>query len=156
MVLIWKWALAHWPGPIHPAGSNPTGQDLGRSNRPRPASNSHLSLSSSYANPSRRRCRPAFLPASGDLRHRHLGQTLRLSVLYPLLQLDLMGASSPRRSVAGFPTVSANFGCLRLDASPSPLLVLDVRPLVVVMCVCTPVEAPRCGAPGVLGEDIPG
>jgi hypothetical protein len=35
--------LAHWPSPANPAGSNPTGQDLGRSNRPRPALAFHLS-----------------------------------------------------------------------------------------------------------------
>jgi hypothetical protein len=34
--------------------------------------------------------------------------------------------------------------------------VLAVRPLVLVMCVCMPVEAPRCGAPGVFGEDYLG
>jgi hypothetical protein len=54
-----------------------------------------------------------FLPASGELHHRHLGQTLRLSVLYPLLQMDSTGASSPRRSVAGFPSGSADSGRLR-------------------------------------------
>jgi hypothetical protein len=54
------------------------------------------------------------------------------------------------------PLGSAIFGRLWLDTSPSPLLVLAVRPLVLVMCVCTPVEALRCGAPGVLGEDYLG
>jgi hypothetical protein len=58
--------------------------------------------------------------------------------------------------VAGFPSVSAVFGRLRLDASLSPLLVLAVRPLVLEMCEYSPVEAPWCGAPGVLGEVYPG
>jgi hypothetical protein len=36
----------------------------------------------------------------------------------------------------------------------SPVLV--VQPLVLVMCEYTPVEAPWCGAPHVLGEDFLG
>jgi hypothetical protein len=93
-----KWALAHWPGPIHPTGSNPTGQDLGRSNRPRPALSPHLSPSSSPANPSRRRRRPTIPASSGGFCRRCLGQNGHLYALYHLLQLDSAVASFPTRS----------------------------------------------------------
>jgi hypothetical protein len=146
MNLIWKWALAHWPGPIHPAGSNPTGQDLGRSNRLRPASNSHLSLSSSSVNPSRR---PTIMASSGGFRRRCLGQNGRLNALYPLLQLD--------SAVASFLTRSWRFPDRVLPAL-SPVIsmprrvlssVLDGVSVVVLTLVQCRWKRPRWGAPGV-------
>jgi hypothetical protein len=52
------------------------------------------------ANPSCRRHRPAILVNSGDLRRRHLGQTMRPNDLCLLHQVDLADATSPRRSIA--------------------------------------------------------
>jgi hypothetical protein len=99
--LIWKWALAHWPGPTYPAGSNPIGQNLGRSNRPRPASSSHSSPLDSLQR-TLNRCRHCLaIPAdSGELRHRHLGQNAPLSTLSRLHRTDLLAVSSPRRPKA--------------------------------------------------------
>jgi hypothetical protein len=132
-----------------PGWLNPTSSGLGRSNRPSLAPLFHPSLPQvALANPNSRRRRPAFLPASGELCHRHLGQTLRLSVLYPLLQLDSSAASSQRRSVAGSRLGSAGSGCLRAQCLPSPLLVLVVRHRGGRgACACR-WKHPRSGAPG--------
>jgi hypothetical protein len=139
-----------------PGWLTPTGSGLGRSNWPSPTPLSHPSLPrDALANPNHRFHRPTFLPASGELRHHHLGQMLCPSVLYPFLQLDSSDASSSRRSVAG--SCSGSTGSDRLRArclagfSPGACCATPRWS----WCVCTPVEASRCGAPGALGEDIP-
>jgi hypothetical protein len=122
----------------------------GSVNRPSPAPSHSLSLPRElWRTLNRRRRRPTIPANSGGLRRRRLGQNRRPNSLYHLLQLESTGASFPRRSVGGFLSVSAIAGRLRLDAAPSPLLVLAVRPLALVMREYTPVEAPWCGSPGV-------
>jgi hypothetical protein len=112
--------LAHWPSPANLAGSNPTGQDLGRSNRPRPALATLLS-SISLATPVRRRRRLASPASSGDLHHRHLGRNIRPSTLYQLHRVELPGASSPRRSGWSFPPGICCLLALRWGALPLEL-----------------------------------
>jgi hypothetical protein len=109
--------VAHWPSPANPAGSNPTGQDLGRSNRPRPAS-APLPSSISLATPVRRR-RLASPASSGDLHRCHLGRNMRPCALYQLHRVESPGASSTRRSGWFFPSGSVASNHLRFGASPS-------------------------------------
>jgi hypothetical protein len=109
--------LVHWPSPATPAGCNPTGQDLGRSNRPRPASASPSPRS--HWRLDRRRRRLAALANSGGFRRRHLGRNARLSTPYQLHQVESSAASSPRRSGWSLPSRSAVSGHPRCGASPS-------------------------------------
>jgi hypothetical protein len=149
--LIWINGL--WPirpnQPTWPGWTRPARVWVGQLTQPSPLTLSPLSSSCSLAN-------PKSPPPSPDHSNHHrwpppptLGQNCRPNSLYHLLQLELMGASSPGRSWVGFPSVSTLTGRLRLDASPSPLLVLAVRPVALVMHACTPMEALWCGAPGV-------
>jgi hypothetical protein len=113
-------------GPTSPPGSVESDQlRSGSVNRPSPAPSLFPSLPRElWRTLNRRHRRPTNPTNSGGLRRRCLGQNHCPNSLYHLLQLELMGASSSRRSVGGFPSVSAIAGHLWLDASPSPLLCL--------------------------------
>jgi hypothetical protein len=136
-------------GPLSPTSPpgmvEPDRLGSGSVNRPSPAPSLFPSRPRElWRTLNRRRHRPTFPVSSGGRRRRRLGQNSRPNSLYLLLQLESADASSPRRSVDGFPSVSAIAGRLLLDASPNLLQVLAVRPLVVVKCVCTPVM--RCSS----------
>jgi hypothetical protein len=117
-------------GPTSPPGSvEPDQLGSGSVNRSSPAPSLSLSLPRElWQTLNHLRRRPTNPANSGGLRRRCLGQNRRPNSLYHLFQLESTGASSPRRSVGGFPLVFAVAGHLRLDASPSPLLCLLCNP----------------------------
>jgi hypothetical protein len=86
--------------------------------------------------------------AFGDLHRCHLGQNGRPTILFLLHQVDSEINASPMRSLAGSRSGSAGSYCLRAQClagfSPGACCASPRWS----WCVCTLVEAPRCGAPG--------